>query len=222
MCLFGSRKDYHMKTMKNLLNCRALVFAAFFVARAAHAGTISYTDLDAFNTALGSHSVIQFTELAEGVTVGEQYASRGVSFTDLNDTILADTAFLSDGFGLNGHGSITLQFSSFVTGLGALFPGALSIQLLSDGTAIGNSAAFGGSGEDFFGGVISDIPFNGAVLSDWTDGRVFLDDLYFGPSTGANVPDTGASAALLVISMGLTAILACCVRHEPRHLSARR
>jgi hypothetical protein len=207
--------------MKNSLKIFALAVAGFSLASATHGIVINYTDLNAFNSSVGAESIIRFTEVAEGVTVGSQYANLGVLFTDLNDTTLADTAFLSDGFGLNGHGVVTLQFSSYLTAMGALFPGAMTIQLLSDGSPVGTTAAFGGQGEGFFGGVISDIPFNGAILSDWSDSRVFVDNLYFNAPTTTAVPDAAGTGTLLVIGVAVLAASTRFVRREPER-SLRR
>lgn len=154
--------------------------------------------------------------------MGNQYAGLGVTFSDLNDTTLADTAFLSDGVGLNGHGAVTLRFSSYLTSLGAMFPGALTIQLFSGGSLVGTSAAFGGQGDGFFGGVISDIPFNGAILSDWSDGRVFLDNLYLQSPGGPSIPDTGSTTALFASSLAALAMFACFLSHHPKVSPARR
>ncbi len=77
-----------------------------------------------------------------------------------------------------------------INAIGAEFPGAMTIDLYDGDTLVGTSADFAGSGTGFFGGV-SGISFNKAVLRDWVDDTVYIDNLHFGTS-GATIPAPGA------------------------------
>ncbi len=159
-----------------------------------------YTSLLSFEAAGGTERSVYFNDLPDGALVDSQYATLGLTFPDLNDHVLNDSAFYTDDYGLNGNGTITLHFSTEMTSLGVDFPGSLRISLFNNGTLVGVGSRLGGNGEDFFGGLISDRPFNLAVLSDWSDGRAFIDNLYFSPlaSNPVPVPESGGQALVLL------------------------
>jgi hypothetical protein len=63
---------------------------------------------------------------------------------------------------------------------------------------VGESTNFGGSGPGYFGGVVSDLPFDRAVLSDWLYGDVYIDNLHVA------VPESGPRLAIR--SLGTSAV----------------
>jgi hypothetical protein len=151
---------------------------------------VNYSDLAAYDAAVGPHTVIDFTDLAAGTVLSNQYAGLGVLFTDGSDTVADLTSFVVDGKGVDGRGRIDLTFSSYINTVGGEFPGALTIDLYDGATLVGTSDDFAGSGTGFFGGV-SDISFNRVVLRDWMDDSVYIDNLHFG-TVGSAIPAPGA------------------------------
>jgi PEP-CTERM motif len=162
------------------------------------AAIVNYTSLAAFNSVVGPHPLIKFDDLPSGTILNNQYSGLGVLFPDGNDTTQANDSFLTDGVGLTGanqdvNAVITVQFTSAINAVGADFPGALRIQIFNGATLVGTSANFGSAGTGFFGGIVSDMPFDRAILSDWMDDRVFVDNLHF-----ASVPEPSAFALALI------------------------
>jgi hypothetical protein len=161
----------------------------------------SYTDLTAYNAAVGPHTVIDFTGLAAGTIPSDQYAGLGVVFTDGDDRVRSESAFVTDEKGVDGFGQIHLTFTSPVNTIGAEFPGGLTIDLYNGETLVGTSGDLGGAGAGFFGGV-SGIAFDRAVLRDPVDDRVFIDNLHFGVNGGV-IPAPGA-VVLGIVGAALT------------------
>src|SRR6185295_14980764 len=167
--------------------------AAFMVYLAGHAGegraaVSSYTDFTTFSSLVGPQARIGFTEVPLGTTLTDEYSSFGVKFVEGNDrTVFDSVAYPTDSVGLEGGphegqlSFIILQFANPVQSLGVDFPGALRMELFSGNTSLGSSANFGSSGQGFFGGVISDVPFDRAILSDWFAGDVYIDNLHVAP-----------------------------------------
>lgn len=149
------------------------------IVPATRAGVIEYTDRLVWEAAVGAFDTIDFTGFADGTTITNQYSGLGATFTDGNDTILTNAAFVLDGVGLDAHGSITILFSTPIMYIGVDFPGALHIDLFSGGKLIYSSSDFAGSGSGFFAG-ISDEAFDQVVLIDWVDGLAFIDNVSFG------------------------------------------
>jgi len=152
---------------------------------------VNYSTLSSFNAAVGPHTIIPFTTLPDAATITTEYSGLGVTFVDGNDLQWYSSVFVTDNAGVDGDGQIELTFSTPVYAIGAEFPGAMAIDLYNGATLIGTSANFGGSGTGFFGGVTF-TPFNRAILRDWGDNFVFIDNLHFAPV----VPEPGALALL--------------------------
>lgn len=149
-----------------------------------------YNSLAEYDAAVGPHTVIDFTDLATETLLSDQYASLGVLFTDGDDRVAGDPAFVTDGKGVNGFGQIDLTFTTPVNTIGAEFPGALIIDFYDGPTWVGTSSEFGFAGTGFFGGV-SGISFNRAVIRDPEDDMAFIDNLHFG-FAGPVIPAPGA------------------------------
>jgi PEP-CTERM motif len=125
---------------------------------------------------------------------------------------------VTDNFGLEGGPNesrlapIVLQFTKPVRSLGIDFPGILRVELFSGDTSLGSSDHFGSSGPGHFGGVVSDLSFDRAVISrDWLDEAVYIDNLYVAP-----VPEP-STWALLALSSGLVWFLRRNLKIGMRH-----
>ncbi|MFH1277316.1 MAG: hypothetical protein ABIK65_02915 [Candidatus Eisenbacteria bacterium] len=120
----------------------------------------------------------RYAELGNGVIVTNQYNGVGATYTDGNDVTYAYGSS-TDGMILDGVGRINISFSVPVCVIGVNFPGALRIVGYSGMTVVFTSSDFAGSGTGFFGGVISDTPFDRVELIDWVDDFVYIDDVFY-------------------------------------------
>lgn len=154
------------------------------------AGFTDFTDFALFQAAFGAPlGRITFSDLPPNTVVANQFLGEGVTFTDGDDTTLADPTFVEDGIGLRGSGRIHVEFTQPAIAVGAFFPGAMTIEVFATqgGSSLHTSADFAGSGGGHFGGVIGDTGFRFVEIRDWVDDSVFIDDLVFGfaPPKGA-------------------------------------
>jgi len=192
------------RSILQLLSKPALLLIAVTVcltqSTTADAAVINYTDLATYNAAVGPHTIITFQEFPPGTVLDTEYLPLGVTF-DGTDMILASPALITDGVGDRGNGRIELLFSSYQTHIGAEFPGALTIQIFDGATLVGTSQNFAGSGTGFFGGILSDVPFNRAILTDWVDDFVLIDNLHFGTTQVVPEPTTLALCGLIGVGL---------------------
>jgi len=179
---------------------RAFIAGAILACASSSAGAITFNNLANYNAAVGIHNIIDFTGLADGTIVTNQFAGLGATFTDGNDTVFSSTGFVADGKGIFDNGSATIEFSSFMNHFGVEFPGAVQIDLFN-GAMLVSSNQFGSSGEGFFGGLLENAAvFDRVVLSDFVDLRGFYDNLHFGR---VPVPEPGTLALLALGLAGL-------------------
>src|SRR5262245_5982301 len=90
--------------------CKAVVVllgicTVLLVTGRAEGEVINYTTLASYNAAVGPHPVITFQEFPPGTALTTQYLPQGLTFLDGNDTIVSNTAFITDGVGLRGSAS---------------------------------------------------------------------------------------------------------------------
>lgn len=193
----ATMKGWVSRQQAKALKAVTAVFVMVLMSTAAEAVIVNYDNLTDYNTAVGAHEIITFTEFAVGTTVTTQYSPQGVIFGDGNDFIITNGAFTVDGVGLDAAGSIELLFSSQQTAIGSEFPGALQFAIYNGATFLGSSDQFGGSGSGFFGGLVSSDSFDRVIITDWVDGSAYIDNLHFG---SASVPEPGT---LLLLGSGL-------------------
>ncbi len=157
----------------------------------ASADVLEFTDKDEWIKAVGQFATIGFTGFPEGTWITDQYADVGILFTDGDDWIHHTCGFVNDCWGLaggDGNDQITVAFDTPQLWIGVDYPGALKIELFSEGRLIYTSSNFGVGGAGNFAGLLSTDLFDGAVLSDWVDGTVFIDDLHFVPPGPGKCP----------------------------------
>jgi|SaaInl4_150m_RNA_FD_contig_121_123679_length_698_multi_2_in_0_out_0_1 hypothetical protein len=193
--------------MKRLTLFMALAMSV--CAMSANAAFVDYTDRADYLNQVAAESMsltmIDFTGLAAGTTLTNQYAGLDVMF-DGSDTIVNNTAFVEDGWGVYDIGTIELMFIAPMTHVGADFPGTLAIDLYQGTTLVASSADFGSTGTGFFGGRLTDDSFfDRVILSDWNGPVASIDTLYFGGVVGSVVPEP-ASLSLLGIGLAGMAI----------------
>lgn len=155
-----------------------LIGACAVAAISAHASAqlTEFTDQAAFLAASGPMTEIDFSEFPVGTVLTNQFAPLEINFTDADDTIFSNVAFLN-GVGLQGSGDIVVSYSTPRFAVGCSYPGGLRLELFNGNIPVGVSQDFGGAGTGFFGGVVSVQPFDRLVISDWVDSFVFIGTL---------------------------------------------
>jgi hypothetical protein len=162
------------------------------------ASITEYTEFDPWADAMGRCLVEnRYAELGAGVYVTDQYLPVGALYTD-GDDLTAAYDSSTDGMLLYGQGRIHVSFSHYLFGIGVNFPGALRIIGYLGEDLVFTSGDFAGYGVFFFGGVISDLPFDRVELMDWVDDLVYVDDIFYNPSepSGTDLTSWGRIKAL--------------------------
>jgi hypothetical protein len=172
-----------------------VLIAVLSVTPAAMAGVTEFEDRAAWEAAVGAFTTITFTEIPVNQFVTTQYAHLGVTFTDGNDYTDASSAYVNDGFGLDGYPNspISLSLATPQSWIAVDFPGFVQLELFRSGTLIFASSAFGVGGVGNFGGVLSNEAFDAVrITNPFVPDLVTIDDLHFG------VPAPGGLALLAV------------------------
>ena len=189
----------------SLTLCAASVFAAMHTGYASASVTL-YQGLDNFqswSTAAGAFTTIDFTGFPQNTFVTDQYVDQGLLFTSSDpDVILfGPSAFPIDGVGLNGVHVVDMHFLAPTFAFAYHHPGKHALYLYAGDTLVYSSPAMGGSGVQFFDGVVSTIAFDRVKLIPWSnpDAVVYIDNLYF-----SNVP---APAGVLILILGRLAMI---------------
>jgi hypothetical protein len=156
---------------------------------------------DAWSSASGTFTTIDFTGYPQGTLITTQYDELGVTFTssDPDFVLFGETVFPLDGVGLNGLSVVELTLSQPSHAFAYHHPGRQYLTLLWQGNEIYSSPILGGSGVGFFDGITSTLPFDQVRilrLPEPFGGVVSIDNIYF-----STVP--GPSGAALLALAGL-------------------
>ncbi len=128
---------------------------------------------------VGTITTIDFTGFASGTFVSDQYQDVGVTFTPGDDEVnFIPSSFLEDGWGIDGNAFVRVLFDEPQIGIAFDHPAASQVNLYRDGELVLESMRFGGGGPGHFGGVVG-IQFDEAIIVDWLDDAVFIDDIHF-------------------------------------------
>jgi hypothetical protein len=138
-----------------------------------------YTDYATWLAAVGAATENRYADLGVGVPVTNQYLGVGALYTDGDDVTMDLTGSSTDNVILDGFGLVSITLTAPQTAVGVNFPGAVRIVGYSGPDVVFTSRDFGGAGAFFFGGVISDTPFDRVEILDWIDTLVFPDDVFY-------------------------------------------
>jgi hypothetical protein len=168
----------------NLIRVLVVAVAALLLSGSAPGGVtqFNYYEEEAWWNAVGNVATITFTEVPPWTVVTDQYQELGIVFTDGNDLIqcCSKVTYPKDGAGLAGNPTITVQFATPQNWIAADFPGCLNYVLYNQGKFVGWTNQLGGGGYGFFGGLMSNLPFDEVLISDIFCSYVHIDDLHFG------------------------------------------
>ena len=181
----------------------AFVASAIVVASPVYGGVQDFIDKEEWIKAVGEFTTVDFTGFDVGTFITDQYADLGILFTDGNDSIQHTASYVNDGAGLDGNGNIRVTFDTPQLWIGVDFPGYLDIELYYQGKLL-HTGIFGFGGHGNFGGILSDQPFDAAVLID-PAGEAEIDDVHFGPPRSDTCPwdldDNGVVGASDLLSL---------------------
>lgn len=168
--------------MRSLMNRAVLTLVVLFVFSGwTDADFIAFTDFGDWQSAAGPFHTITFTEFPDGTVVTDQYLGLGIEFDSTPPPVIDGGSYL-DGLGLESTGDIFLEFSVPQFEFGAHYPGALQIEVFSEGEQVFIDDFF----VTGFGGIVSDQPFDAIRLSVFDGPPVFVDNIYFTvPAPGA-------------------------------------
>ncbi|HMP36341.1 MAG TPA: hypothetical protein PKC43_02730 [Phycisphaerales bacterium] len=188
----------------------AIATAALLMAGAplASASFVVYSNYDNWLAAGpatgGTLETITFTELPPSTQVTDQYSHLGVQFFALlaSASCCGFDLYPLDGAGLAVSWTnlvpLTLDFETRQQWIGFHHPGAFRIRLYDDAALVYDSViTLGGSGVNFFTGIVGLSGFNRAVLDDPFDGFFAIDNFYFG-----SIPAPPVAALLGAVLFG--------------------
>ena len=162
----------------------AALILASTAASTAVAGVIEFFDEDReeWFVAVVEVTTIGFADFPNATFITNQYEDLGVLFTGGDDFVLCcnELSFPQDGAGLYGNAAIHLLFTSPQRWIAADYRGGLQIELFFEGNFVYQSSTFALGGSGHFGGLLSTLPFDEAIIFDGTDDFVVIDDLHFG------------------------------------------
>ncbi len=159
----------------------------FFVNAVSAAEVVVLEDKGEWLALVQGVETIDFTGLSSGTIITNQYADRGILFTDGHD--FADDgkyAYPNDGEGLFGGSAhrldeVHMDFAAEQFWFAVEYPGFLRVRLYRGDKLLFESLTIGKPEIGNFLGLVSDEPFDRVHLEDETNGSVLVDDLHFGP-----------------------------------------
>lgn len=172
-----------------------LAIAIGLAARTATAGFVEFENADAWFTAAGPTTTIDFVLDAPQI-LSTQYATLGALFPDGNDVAHTAATFSFDGWGATGAptggGPIIVEFLDAHQAFAAYYFSSVTFSLYFDDSLIYTSTLFSSPIGGAFGGVISTAAFNRVVIFAPL-GPTTVDNLYFNtvPSPTATIALTG-------------------------------
>ena len=153
-------------------------------------------DKPSWEASVPSYTALTFKDIDPSEYVTDQYADLGVTFLNGDDYVeYSAIGYPQDGWGLHGNATIHLVFDFDIYAVGVWHPGYMGLKLYDDGQLVFSYPFFPGGGNNWFGGVVGDVPFDEVVIYDFFDSYVYADDIYFAP-----VP---APAAWLVVAAAM-------------------
>jgi hypothetical protein len=170
------------------------VIALAVLANTCRAQVTAFADPTQWQFAVGAYITIDFTDYPEFTVITDQYADLGVTFTDGNDFIgvssfPTDTHGLASTDGFGNLGTIHMSFTQPQHWLAFDFLDNLQLDLYNDGELIFTSNQYSAGFTPFVGFVSTD-PFDAAIVRDYNDPTVAIDNIHFGPP----IPAPGAVA----------------------------
>jgi hypothetical protein len=188
-------------TMEKNMRLFIAVAASSTCGTFVQAEVVKYTNKAEWQSLVNSFTTIKFTEVPHPALITNQYSYLGVTFTEANDVLLEENAFINDGFGLYGNlpgNAITMVFASPITSFAIDHPGTEGFKLYMGSEFIFDTGLMGGSGTGKFSGIISTLPFDKVVIQD-PIAATLIDDMYFGPP----IPAPGTLALLAIAALNL-------------------
>jgi hypothetical protein len=140
-------------------------------------------------------TTLDFTGFPKFTLLTTQYVNLGAIF-DGTDDVETASAFINDGWGLEGNGDIFVNFTQPMYYIATDFPGFLQYKLYFQNQLIFTSSVFSQGFVGNFAGLISTTPFDRAQLIDPTGGAA-IDDLFFGPP----IPAPGVFGSLAAFAL---------------------
>lgn len=181
-----------------------LLIVIAFLASQANGAVVEYNteDRDQWFADVGgldNVSIVDFVGFEDLTPISNQWAHLGVNFTgDVFTSGESNIIYPNDGWGCEGYPDINVTFDEPINWIGVDMPGGTTIQLYINDQFIHQTIHLGGSGTGFFGGIISDEPFNRVRFSTEGAHAEFLDDIYFGPVIAIPTP-----ASILALGIAL-------------------
>jgi hypothetical protein len=176
-----------------------IVLAAFpAFAESAFAVITNYTNKATWQSAVQQTFVtIDFTGFAHLEPLTDQYASLGILFTDGDDRIRHHNNFPNDGQGLFGNPwSVTVEFEQPQSAIGIEHWASTRFELYYHGASIGISQQFIHSGNGWFSGITSTMPFDKVRIYHPSGGDTNVDDLFF-----SSIPTPGILPAFGILML---------------------
>jgi len=161
---------------------------------------VEYFDSSEWEAAAEPIASLTFTEFSNDTLLTTQYAALGATFTDGNDIVITNPAFI-DGHGLRGgqnqtNADIDVAFDRPMHALAVALNGTLRVDLYWQDELL-FSGEYGGPVPGVYIGLISGDPFDKAVLARTGIAEIVsIDNLYF-----SDVPAPSGLALILLAGL---------------------